>query len=29
MVIQWLRICLLKQGTWVQTLVRQVSSSHK
>ena len=26
LVVQWLRICLPKQGTWVQSLVRELRS---
>ena len=28
MVVQWLRICLPMQGTWVQSLVREDSTFH-
>ena len=28
LVVQWLRICLLMQGTWIQSLIQKESTSY-
>ena len=29
LVVQWLRVCLLMQGTWVQSLVQEDPTCHR